>query len=141
VGAVEVVRVVLDTNVIVSALLFGGTPGRLMDLWKAGNLRLLMSIEMADELIRVLAYPKFQLSEEEISYLTYVEVLPYAEMIKIRPGPVLIARDPSDDMFLRCALTAGAKYILSGDRHLLSLKSHRRIQILSPGEFLSRMIT
>ena len=80
-GAVEVIRVVLDTNVLVSGLLFGGTPGRLMDPWKVGSIRPLMSGEMVDELLRVLAYPKFELSEEEIYYLLYVEVLPYTEMI------------------------------------------------------------
>ena len=139
-GAFEVIRVVLDTNVTVSGLLFGGTPGRLMDLWKVGSIRPVMSGEILDELLRVLAYPKFELSEQEISYLLDVELLPYAETIDVRPGPTLIAKDPSDDMFLRCALAAGARYILSGDRHLLDLQSYRRIRILSPAEFLSRMI-
>ena len=136
-GALEVIRVVLDTNVLVSGLLFGGTPGKLVDLWKTGRIRPLMSGEMVNEFLRVLAYPKFELSEEEIQYLLYVELLPYAEMFDVRPGPVLIARDPSDDMFLLCALTARAMYIVSGDRHLLKLKTYRRIKILSPAEFLS----
>lgn len=139
-GAFEVIQVVLDTNVTVSGLLFGGTPGRLMDLWKAGSVRPVMSGEMLAELLRVLAYPKFELSEQEISYLLDVELLPFAEMIDVRPGPTLIAKDPSDDMFLRCALAARAEYILSGDNHLLDLQSYRRIKILSPAEFLSRMI-
>jgi len=54
-----------------------------------------------------------------------------------RPGPVLITEDPADDMFLRCADAGRAKYILSGDRHLLNLKIYRRIKILSPAGFLS----
>jgi hypothetical protein len=57
-------------------------------------------------------------------------------MVKVRPGPVLIPTDPSDDMFLHGAVAAGAKYIISGDRHLLQLKSYKRIKILSPAEFL-----
>jgi predicted nucleic acid-binding protein len=61
-------------------------------------------------------------------------------MTDVRPGPALIATDPSDDMFLHCALAAGAKYILSGDRHFLDLRSYRRTRILSPAEFLSRKI-
>jgi uncharacterized protein len=52
----------------------------------------------------------------------------------------LIPTDPSDDMFLRCAVAAGAKYIISGDRHLLQLKSYKRIKILSPAEFLYSVI-
>ena len=64
-------------------------------------------------------------------------MLPYAEMAAVRPGPVLITEDPADDMFLRCAHAGRAKYILSGDRHLLNLKTYRRIKILSPTDFLS----
>ena len=92
---------------------------------------------MLDEFLRVLAYPKLQLSEEEIQYLLYVEALPHVEIVEVHPGPTLIPTDPSDDMFLYCAVAAGAKYIISGDRHLLQLKSYKRIKILSPAEFLS----
>jgi len=139
-GTLEVIRVVLDTNVLVSGLLFGGGPGKLVDFWKTGVIRLIMSRLMLDEFLRVLAYPKFQLSEEEIHYLLYVEVLPHLEMVEVHPGPILIPKDPSDDMFLHCAVAAGAKYIISGGRHLLRLKSHKRIKILSPAEFLSSVI-
>ena len=136
-GAFKVIPVVLDTNVLVSGLLFGGAPGRLVELWKAERIRPVMSSEMVNEFLLVLAYPKFQLTEEDIHYLLYVEVLPYVQRVKVRSGPVLIASDPSDDMFLRGAVAAGAKYIISGDRHLLHLKSYKRIPILSPAEFLS----
>ena len=136
-GAFKVIPVVLDTNVLVSGLLFGGPPGTLVDLWKSGRIRPVMSKKMIDELLLVLAYPKFKLTEEDIHYLLYVEVLPYVKLAKVRSGPVLIASDPSDDMFLRSAVAADAKYIISGDRHLLQLKSYKRIPILSPTEFLT----
>ena len=58
-GAFQVIRVVLDTNVLVSGLLFGGVPGTLVDLWKAGRIRPVMSKKMVDELLRVLAYRNF----------------------------------------------------------------------------------
>jgi putative PIN family toxin of toxin-antitoxin system len=138
-GALEMIRVVLDTNVLVSCLLFEGTPGALLNLWKTGRIRLLMRRAMVDEFLRVLAYPKFHLTEDEIQYLLYEEVLPYAEMVDVRPGPVLIAEDPADDMFLRCAHAGRGRYILSGDRHLLNLKTYRRIKILSPADFLTGM--
>ena len=98
-GTLEVIRVVLDTNMLVSGLLFGGGPGKLLDFWKNGVIRVIMSRLMLDEFLRVLAYPKFQLSEEEIHYLLYVEVLPHLEMVEVHPGPILIPKDPSDDMF------------------------------------------
>lgn len=136
-GAVEVTRVVIDTNVLVSGLLFGGIPEKLVGLLKAGRVRPIMSREMVDEFIRVIAYPKFKLSEADIEYLLYVQVLPYVEMISVLPGPVVIREDPADDMFLRCAVAGHAQYILSGDRHLLGLKAFRRIKILPPADFLA----
>ena len=113
-GTLEVIRVVLDTNVLVSGLLFGGTPGKLLDLWKNGKIRLTMSLEMLDEFLRVLAYPKLRLSEEEIHYLLYVGVLPHVDMMKVHPGPILILTDPSDNMFLQCAVATGAKCVIGG---------------------------
>jgi hypothetical protein len=136
-GAIEVIRVVLDTNVLVSGLLFGGIPEKLIGLCKSGHVQAVMSREMVDEFLRVLTYPKFQLSEAEIQYLLYIQVIPHVEMITARPSPVVIRDDPSDDMFLRCAVAGHARYIISGDRHLLNLKTYRRIKIFSPADFLS----
>ena len=65
-GTQKVDRVVIDTNVVVSALLFGGTPGELIPLWKSGRIKPLASAEIIDEYIRVLAYPKFKLSTETV---------------------------------------------------------------------------
>jgi putative PIN family toxin of toxin-antitoxin system len=137
-GSFQVIPVVLDTNVLVSGLLFGGAPGTLVDLWKAGRIRPVMSQKMVDELLWVLAYPNFQLAEEDIHYLLYVEILPYVQLVNVRSGRVMITADSSDDMFLRAAAAAGATYIISGDRHLLQIKFYKQIPILSPAEFLSR---
>jgi hypothetical protein len=62
----------------------------------------------------VLAYPQFSLSEDEIQYLLYEEVPPCAEMVAVRPAPVLITEDPADGVFLRCAHAGRARYILKG---------------------------
>ena len=128
-------KVVVDTNVLVSALLFGGTPGRLIDLWQMGALKPLASTEIIDEYLSVLTYPKFKLSEEEINFLLYRKILPYFDAIDAQPGPRIIKKDPEDDKFIRCALAGKVKFIISGDQHLLALKSYRKIKILSPVDF------
>ena len=64
-GSEKVIRVVLDTNIVVSALLFGGQLERLIELWKEGKILPLCSKEIIDEYLKVLSYPKFQLTEEE----------------------------------------------------------------------------
>ena len=130
------VKVVVDTNVVVSALLFGGAPGKLIGLWQSGAVKPVASKEIVDEYIRVLTYPKFKLSEEEINYLLYQEILPFFEIIDVQQGPQIIEKDPQDDKFISCALKARAGYLISGDKHLLALKSYQKIKILSPAEFI-----
>jgi putative PIN family toxin of toxin-antitoxin system len=138
-GQITVIPVVVDTNVIVSALLFGGTPARLIDLWKGGRIQLFVCKEMIDEIMRVLTYPRFKLTEKEIDYLLYYEILPYSEIVDIPSGPGIISQDPSDDKFIRCVQAAGAGVIVSGDRHLLLLKEHEDIKILTPARFLANL--
>jgi len=139
-GKIEITRVVIDTNVVVSALLFGGVPGKLIPPWKSGRIRALATKEMIEEYLRVLAYPKFELSEEEINYLLYQEILPYFDIVKTKPGPMIVEEDPSDDMFIRCAEAGKANTILSGDLHLLDLKSYGKVKILTPSQFLEDML-
>jgi len=129
-------KVVIDTNVIISALLFGGKPGELILLWENEKIEPLVSKEIIDEYIKVLAYPKFELSKTEIQFLLYHQLLPYFKVIETYPGPVIIRKDPTDDKFVRCALAGNAKVIVSGDIHLLSLKKYQDIHIISPSDFL-----
>ena len=131
------ISVVIDTNVLVSALLFGGTPGKLIPLWKSGKIQPHVSQEMVDELLRVLAYPKFELTENEIHYLFYVEILPFCKVVSVKSAPVIINEDPSDDMFLICAKAVQAKALITGDQHLLALKSFGTTSILTPKQFLN----
>jgi putative PIN family toxin of toxin-antitoxin system len=130
------VRVVLDTNVLVSALLFTGISSALVPLWQKNAVTVLLSRAMLDEYLRVLSYPKFQLSEEEIKELIQEELLPYASVIRPRRRLRVVKRDPSDDKFLECAVAGRAQCIISGDRDLLSLGRYRNVRILSPARFL-----
>jgi putative PIN family toxin of toxin-antitoxin system len=116
------IKAVLDTNVIVSALLFEGETSRLTDNWKQGRLTLILSPDIFAEMVRVLSYPKFQLEEEEIKNLLEEEILPYAEIINPKSRRKKYARDPQDDKFIHAALAGSADLIISGDRHLLELK-------------------
>ena len=132
------IPVVIDTNVFVSALLFGGTPSKLIAFWKSGKIQPHLTSEILAEILRVLAYPKFQLTENEIKYLLYVETLPFCSVVSAKFGSTIIKEDPSDDMFLRCCEVANAKALISGDNHLLNLKSHSNTLILTPSQFLKQ---
>ncbi len=119
-GTVKMKRIVVDTNVLVSGLLYGGKPGEIVTLWERGKIRPLCSKEIVEEYLRVLAYPKFQLSESEIDFLLTYEILPYFEVITVKSGKTYVAEDPSDDKFIWCALEGNAEVIVSGDEHLLN---------------------
>ena len=138
-GKIKKIRAVIDTNVIVSAILFGGIPGKLISLWKSGHLKPLASKDIIDEYIKVLAYPKFRLAEKEINYILYNEILPYFEVVTLKPGLGIIQKDPSDDKFIHCAEAGKAGVIISGDQHLLNLKTYGKLKILTPLQFLEKL--
>ena len=131
-------NIVIDTNVVISAILFGGVPGKLIDLWKTRRILPLITAEIMAEYIRVLAYPKFELSEDEISYILHREILPFFKVVKSVPGPSIIKENPNDEKFIQCAKAGNTKIIISGDRHLLALRSHHGIKILTPNQFLQK---
>ena len=128
----NVIRVVLDTNVLVSGLLFPGGLGWIIAAWKAGAVVPVFSRGTFNEFRKVLAYPKFSLTVQEIQVLIEDEVLPYCEIVDIVEEIRGVCRDPADDPFLSCAVAAGADYIVSGDRDLLDLFSFRNIPIITP---------
>jgi len=138
-GKIKKIRGVIDTDVIVSAILFGGIPGKLISLWKSGRITPLASKAMIDECIKVLAYPKFKLSENEINYIFYNEILSYFEVVIPKSGQAIIQEDPPDDKFIHCAESGKASVIISGDQHLLNLKSYGKIKILTPSRFLKEL--
>ena len=129
-------RVVLDTSALVSALLFTGISSELVALWQNGSITLLLSRDILDEYLRVLGYPKFELSEENIKELLQEEILPYEEVVKPTRRLRVVRRDPSDNKFLECAVSGKARVIISGDKDLLSLGRYRQIIIQTPAQFL-----
>jgi putative PIN family toxin of toxin-antitoxin system len=134
----DVIRVVLDTNVLVSALLFSGDQGWIVEGWKTRAFVPFFSRETFDEFRRVLSYPKFSLTDQEIATLIEDEVLPYCEVVEIGEEIICVCRDPADDPFLSCAVAASADCIISGDKDLLTLGSFRNIPIVTAAAFLQR---
>ena len=130
-------RVVLDTNTVVSALLFTGTASRLVGFWQSGRIAPLLSKAVLEEYLRVLAYPKFTLTNEEIRALLAEALLPFVETVRAprRLRPPVSDRD--DHKFLECAVAGRAEYLVTGDRELRQLGSYRGVTVLSVGELLS----
>ncbi len=128
------IRIVLDTNVIVSALVFGGIPRSILELGEAGQCKLFYSEAIQDEVLRVLA-EKFGWAPAMLR-----EVLPVlwsmGDLVVPRTVVHEVADDPDDDRILECALAAKAHFVISGDRHLLALGNYKTIFIVSPRQFV-----
>ncbi|MBK8378170.1 MAG: putative toxin-antitoxin system toxin component, PIN family [Nitrospira sp.] len=133
------IRAVLDTNVVVSALLFSGSPSRLISAWQSGRLRPVVSAPILDEYIRVLAYPKFKLTNTEIRGLLEEELIPFIETVTAVPTNIPDLRDPDDAKFITCAVAAGVRWLVRGDDDLLSLHHVESVDILSVTAFLQQL--
>lgn len=130
-------RVVIDTNILISALVFGGKISRLRFAWQEGCFTPLVSKVTTTELIRVLAYPKFKLTPTEqedllSDYLLFCESI---AMPNVLPGTPE-CRDPFDVPFLVLALVGEADYLVTGDRDLLVLKDDFSCPIITADDFL-----
>jgi putative PIN family toxin of toxin-antitoxin system len=131
-------RIVFDSNVIISGFLFGGSPARLLEHAVHDSLQAFASLPILDEVRDVLQRPKFGLTSDQA--LTLIgELHDLCEIVTPKERVHVICSDPDDDMILECAQAANAELIISGDSHLLALGRWKGIDILSPSEAIKRM--
>ena len=130
-------RVVLDTNVIVSGIVFGGKPRKVLQLALNGSLSAYLSPDMLRELQDVLARPKFRLSAEFV-HMIVEAIQSITAMVFPKKVVAVVAADPDDDAVIACAVAAEADFIITGDPHLLPLTSYRHIRIVSPANYLDQ---
>ncbi len=129
-------KVVLDTNILVSALLFRGELSRMVELWKSGRIVPLISKETFQELKTVLEYPKFRLTKDEIKTIIEDEILPFFEVVEDAGEVSGICKDPDDDKFISCAISASADVIVSGDKHLCELHIYKSVRIIKAADLM-----
>jgi len=128
-------KIVLDTNVIISAFGWQGAPHEIFKKCISGHFNLFLSPPLLSEITRVLAYPKFNFNQDEIDEFLSI-IIETAEIVEPELLINLISQDASDNRVLECAITADCEFIISGDNHLLEIKEFSNIRILSPDEFL-----
>ncbi|MDP1682525.1 MAG: putative toxin-antitoxin system toxin component, PIN family [Burkholderiales bacterium] len=134
-------RVVIDTNLVLSALVFA--QGRLTPLrhaWQGAHCQPLLSSITAAELLRVLAYPKFKLSAADQQELL-ADYLPYCTTVRMpaKPPTIPACRDPFDLPFLQLAVVGKADYLVSGDQDLLSLAGQFVCPIITADQFIKML--
>jgi uncharacterized protein len=131
------VRVILDTNVVVSGLFFGGTPRRILELWKEGALEWVITSQILEEYRRVGSvlgrrYPGVNADP----FLNFVARRATVVTPEKLPRPA--TTDPDDEKFFEAAVGGGVRLIVSGDQHLLNAAGSFRVQVLKPADFLEQ---
>ncbi len=134
-------KAVVDTNIIVSATLSpSGRRARVLQAWHDQRFELVVSESILAEYQRATDYPEVtsrrHLDPGQVGELLR-ELRQFATVVESAERLTVIAEDPEDDKFVECAVSGGADYIVSGDRHLLKLGYYRGVRILSAGEFLA----
>lgn len=130
------IKVLIDTNVYVSAIAFGGTSRQVLNAVISGIIVNYTSNEILDELTDVLNRPKFAYDKNVIrSIISEIEQI--SELFNNYPEIDLVRRDSKDNHVLSCAIQAQVDYLVTGDHDLLNLNKQGNLKILSPAEFLA----
>lgn len=123
-----------------SAIFFGGVPGKILDAWKRGDVTLILSAAVFEEYLRVGEELERERGELEVTPLLSL-IAGRSEIVEAAELETSVSRDPDDDKFLACARAGQAEIVVSGDGDLRSLREWEGIAILSPREFVESHLT
>lgn len=136
----NLVRVVIDTNIVISGIFFGGNPREVLKLWNQKKFELVCSHEILEEYEDVLfRLVKKTKKRDEIFVHSIISLLSKNSDIIIPEQKHQISRDPGDDKFIECAISGKAIFIISGDSDLLDLMNVSGVEIITAREFLERL--
>jgi putative PIN family toxin of toxin-antitoxin system len=124
-------KIVIDTNIYISAIFWGGKPRMVVDFGRSGQVLIFTSSEIEKKL-----KTKFGLSNEEAAQIL-LDFSTFTLPVKVSRRITVIDDDPDDDKFIECAVASRAGFIVSGDKHLLNLKEYKGIKIMKAADFLS----
>jgi putative PIN family toxin of toxin-antitoxin system len=128
-------EVVLDTNVFVSGIFFTGPPYRILQAWRDDRVQLVVCLEIVAEYRRVAV--RLARKYKSIDILPLIDLVAIrSRIVRARTLPKPVCEDPSDDIFLACALAAKTPFIVSGDGHLLKTSGFAGVQVLRPKTFV-----
>jgi len=132
-------RIVLDTNVLISGVFFSGLPGQILQAWHSQQFQLFVSVEILEEYFSVAERLTNQYSGVEYEDILSL-IVQNAELVQVTDLPEPVCEDPDDDKFLSCALASNTNIIVSGDSHLLQVSGYRGIHVLTPKAFVSEFL-
>jgi putative PIN family toxin of toxin-antitoxin system len=128
-------RAVFDTNILISAYLWPGTPRQALDIVRGGGCALVTADAAIEEFVRVLGYRKFGLSPNEIAPFVH-DLQSLSTHVSPSRQVQVVIKDPSDNLFLSIAVEGRCTAVVSGDHHLLDLRRYQRIRIVTAADFV-----
>jgi len=133
------VRVVFDTNVLMSAIFFSGTPSNILKHWRKGDFTAVISNPIIDEYTRVAEEIGEKFPQIDISEILELFIL-NSEIVDTGDLKITACEDPDDNKFIECAIAGRCEIIVSGDKHLLKLATYQGIEILTPRKFIDNYL-
>lgn len=132
-------KIVLDTNVFISGIFFGGHPSQILKFWKESRIKIILTESILEKYKRVgrelsAKYPSINI-EPIIELFTI-----YAEFVETKDISVNACEDPDDNKFIECAIASHSKLIVSGDKHLLKMSGYKNIEVLKPRDFIDNLL-
>jgi putative PIN family toxin of toxin-antitoxin system len=129
-------KIVLDTNVLISGIFFSGPPGTILHAWHAGKLQLCVSVEILEEYVNVAE--RLASRYAGVEYEGILELIVHnSELVQAPSLPDRVSEDPDDDKFLACALASNTSIIVSGDSDLILVSGYADIRVLTPKAFVA----
>ena len=132
-------RIVLDTNVFISGIFFGGPPSDILKSWRQSKIRIVLTEQILEEYQRV--GKELSAKYPSISIESIIELFTiFGEVVETKGISVSICEDPDDNKFIECAIASQSKLVISGDKHLLKISGYKGIEVLKPREFVDNYL-
>jgi putative PIN family toxin of toxin-antitoxin system len=132
-------KIVMDTNVLISGIFFTGPPYQILKAWQKGKITFVVSEEILSEYQRVANEMSLKFPTIDIRKILQLITI-HSEIVNTHGYEVTICEDPDDNMFISCAVASKSKVIVSGDKHLLKIVSYQNIRVLKPKEFVDNYL-
>ena len=132
-------RGIINTNVLISGIFFGGPPAKILEAWRGGELKLIVSPEILEEYFEVCARISVRNPDIDIAPILFL-IARNSQVVESQPLAEQISRDVDDDKFIACAIASGTRTIISGDNDLLTASGYKKIKVVTPRDFVDRRI-
>ncbi len=134
------IRIIIDTNVLMSGIFWSGAPAKILDGWQQKKLKMVISPDVLDEYTRVGHILANKHPGVDIAPIIELVTI-HSELFLPQPLPASVSRDPDDDKFIALAIAANCKIIVSGDKDLLDIARYDGVEIIKPGDFVKQYLS